>query len=227
MENTIMNERAESARQRSALYGLLSNVYLKELTKEQLHQLLQPDFLAALSELGAQLEDDFLERPNADDLSRDFATEYAALFLGPGEHISPHESVHHKRKDGDWGRLWGAATVEVKKLIEWSGLTYESRYKGVPDHIGVELEFMHNVTEREAQACEEGDIEGVIRCMEIEQKFIEEHLCKWIPVFCDKVTSVAGHSFYREIARLTKCFMEFEKAEVAKSLSELKLNCKN
>jgi TorA maturation chaperone TorD len=227
VESGKTKEKAEWARQRSSVYGLLSNVYLKELTKEQLEQLREPEFVTVLSGLGVQLGNDFLKRPDEEELFKDLAVEYAALFLGPGKHISPHESVHHERKDGDRGRLWGAATVEVKKFIEWSGLTYQSEYKGIPDHIGVELEFMHSVTEREAQVYEEGNIEGVIRCMEIEQKFIEEHLYKWIPVFCDKITSVAEHSFYREIAKLTKSFVEFEKREVGKRLSELELNGEN
>ncbi|GBE05880.1 hypothetical protein BMS3Abin10_01521 [bacterium BMS3Abin10] len=44
----------------------------------------------------------------------------------------------------------------------------------------------------------------------MEKKFIEEHLLKWIPIFCDKVITWAELPFYREMAKLTKFFIEFE-----------------
>ena len=204
---------AEMARQRSNVYGLLATIYHKELTTALLNQIKNPRFLKALSDEGVQLGDDILQRSD-DELIEELAVEYTRLFLGPGKHISPHESVHHERDDGDWGRLWGKDTVLVKKFIETAGLEYKSGYTGLPDHISVELEFMHEVTKREARAWEEKDSDGAIYCLKIEKKFIEEHLVKWIPAFCDKVISGAELSFYREMAKLTRSFIELEEQEI-------------
>jgi TorA maturation chaperone TorD len=142
------------------------------------------------------------------------AVEYARLFVGPGKHISPHESVHHEREDGDWGRLWGAATVEVKAFIEVTGLGYDDSYKGMPDHISAELELMEKLTENESQAWSGDDEEGARQCVDVERRFIEEHLIHWVPTFCDKVIEAAELSFYRELAALTKRFIELEQEEV-------------
>jgi TorA maturation chaperone TorD len=54
----------------------------------------------------------------------------------------------------------------------------------------------------------------------MEKMFIEEHLIKWVPVFCDRIISEAELSFYREVAKVTKNFMEFEKKEIVKYISE-------
>ena len=214
----MTNKLIKTARQRSNIYGLLSTIYRTEPTESLLNQLKDNGFEAALSDLGINIKRRFFNRPGKK-LIEDLAAEYARLFIGPGMHISPHESIHHERDDGDWGMLWGASTVEVKKFIESAGLQYNPEYSGLPDDISVELEFMQKVTEHEAQAWEEKNCDGVLYCIKIEKRFIREHLVKWIPAFCDKVISEAKLSFYSEMARLTKYFIEFEKKEINKYLS--------
>lgn len=210
---------AEVAKQRSNVYGLLATIYHKEITKELLKQIKYPEFLEVLSDQGVKLENDILQRPE-NELIEDLAVEYARLFLGPAKHISPHESIHHDTGDGDWGQFWGKSTVEVKKFIETAGLKYKSEYTGLPDHISVELEFMQEVTKREVQAWEEKDYDGALYCLKIEKKFIHEHLAPWLSLFCDKVIEDAELSFYCEMAKLTKSFVELEKEEIDNYLSE-------
>ncbi len=218
-KNEKQKNTTDMARQRSNVYSLLTVIYREEATTSLLKQIKDPKFLSVLSDQGVQFEDDFLQESD-DMLIEDLAVEYTRLFLGPGKHISPHESVHHERDDGDWGKLWGKDTVLVKKFIESTGLEYKSEYHGLPDHISVELEFMHEVTKREAQAWEEKDNNGALYCLKIEKKFIDEHLARWIPLFCDKVIEDAELSFYREMAKLTKSFIELEKEETDNYLSE-------
>jgi TorA maturation chaperone TorD len=208
------------ARQRSNIYGLLASVYRQEVNADLLHQVKDPQFLGVLSDLGIQLRSDFLQKPEEDMLD-DLAVEYAGLFLGPGGHISPHESVHHQRGDGS-GLLWGESTAEVKRFIESTGLSYDSEYKGLPDHISVELEFMQQLTLREEQAWKDEDEDGALDCLKTEKKFIEEHLVRWVPAFCDNVIKVAELPFYRKIAALTKNFIEFERQEVEGYAGDLK-----
>ena len=213
MGKTENQEMTAMARQRSNVYGLLATVYRQEVTSSLLQQLKDPQFLGVLSDLGIQLGDDFFQR-NEEELLEEMAVEYTRLFLGPGKHVSPHESVHLQRDDAGQGQLWGESTVEVKKFIESSGLDYRSEYRGLPDHISVELEFMQQVTLREQQAWREEDKDGALYCLKIEKKFIEEHLIRWIPMFCKKVIREAELPFYRAMAALTKQFIEFEKEEI-------------
>lgn len=213
MGNTEKEQGMAVARQRSNIYGLLASIYRQEVTADLLHQVKDPQFLGVLSDLGIQLETDFFQKPEQE-LLDELAVEYTRLFLGPGQHISPYESVHHQRSGGQSGQLWGESTAEVKKFIESTGLSYDPDYKGLPDHISVELEFMQQLTLREEQAWREEDKDGAANCLKIEKKFIEDHLVRWVPAFCDKVIKEAELPFYREMTALTKNFIEFEREEV-------------
>jgi TorA maturation chaperone TorD len=212
MVETDKLEMVGLAGQRSNIYGLLATLYRQEPTCSLLEQIRTPEILEILSRWGGELGDDFLNRPEGD-LLEEMAVEYTRLFLGPGRHVSPHESVHHEREDGQWGQLWGASTVEVKKFIEGTGLRYEAGYQGLPDHIGVELGFLEALTRREEEAWEQDDEEGARRCLDVERRFLDEHLLRWVTPFCDKVIATAELSFYRSLASMTKRFIEFDRQE--------------
>ena len=213
MSQTRMHGAAPSANFRSTVYGFLAAIYRQEVSSDLLQQIRDSRFMGVLTELGVELNNGFFKKPEKELLDA-LSVEYARLFLGPGKHISPHESVHHKRDDGQWGQLWGKSTAEVKKIIESSGLEYKTEYTGLPDHISVELEFMQQVILREEQAWQDEDNETALLCLENEKNFVNEHLFRWIPDFCEKVIEATESSFYREMARLTRSFIEFEKQEL-------------
>jgi TorA maturation chaperone TorD len=217
MSKEKLKDMAGMARHRGNVYSLLAATFSGEPSAAFIRQIKDPKFRGALSGAGVEFEEEVLNQPE-DKLIEDLAIEYTRLFLGPGKHISPHESVHHERDDGDWGRLWGADTVAVKKFIESAGLEYKTEYTGLPDQISVELEFMQQVTNREARAWEAKDSKGALYCLKMEKKFMDEHLAQWIPIFCDKVISEAELPFYREMAKLTKNFVKFEQEELGKKL---------
>ena len=153
MTDSEVKEKTENARIRSNIYGFLSSMFREEITAERLRQIKTPAIKEVLSEMGFQYE--VFSQKDQNQLLEDLAVEYCRLFLGPDKHISPHESVHHQRDDGDWGSHWGGSTVDVKKFIETTGLEYKQEYTGMPDHISAELDFMKEAAEREAQALEE------------------------------------------------------------------------
>ena len=203
------SEMMNQARQRSTVYGLLALVFRQEATASLVREIRTPELLEALQGLELRFDDDFLSTP-IDELVEDLSTEYARLFLGPGKHISPHESIHHERDDGQWGQLWGASTVEVKKFIEATGIGYDPEYKGLPDHISVELEFMSDLIAHEEMLWSEKRLDEAEKCREVEKRFLEEHLFTWAASFCRKVKEEAESSFYREMASLTEHFIEIE-----------------
>jgi len=196
---------ARTAMERSALYGFLVTVFRSEPTEPQIKEMKSPSFQEALGGLDLG----FLE-PDETELARDLAVEYAALFLGPGGHVSPHESVHVE----DGGQLLGEATAAVKTYIEACGFEYDPDYHGLPDHISTELEFMAEVTRQEAVAWQECDFTKVSNCLEYEGEFLDRHLGRWAPSFCEKVTQRAELPFYRRIVEVTQNFLEAEVGEI-------------
>jgi TorA maturation chaperone TorD len=209
--NTASVDNVETAEGRSKIYGFLARIYREEPNAALLRQI--KDSRHELAESGVRLSDDFIQKPEQQ-LSENLAVEYAALFLGPGKHISPHESVHRGNADGSSGNLWGEVTGEVKRFIEHSGLEYASGYRGLPDHISVEFEFMQQLARHEAHARRENDRDRVIYCLKMEKIFMDVHLVQWVPAFCDKVLAYAELPFYGEMAKMTKGFLEFDRETV-------------
>lgn len=209
---------AEKAGARSHVYGLLAMLFRVEPTNTLLKEMKEPRLVEVFSELGIDLGEEFFRRTEAD-LVEELAIEYARLFLGPGGHISPHESIHHQVEGGDWGLLWGQETVKVKQFIESAGVEYAPDYTGIPDHISVELEFLQKLSQAEATAWVEGNRERAEYALKLEKMFIEDHVLKWVPLFCDKVIERATLPFYREMAGLTKNFLEYDQGRIKEGLA--------
>ncbi len=207
------NENAATAAARGEIYGLLANVFRAEPTSAFL-SLIKGPFSETLNELGASLGGAFAETLE-DALAEELAIEYTALFLGPGGHLSPHESVNTESPDGKRASLWGERTAQVKSFIETAGLEYRSDFDGMPDHITAELEFMQALMARQAEALDAGDDDGAEYCRGIAQRFLNEHLGAWVPDFCDRVISKTQQPYFKEMAGVTKAFVEYELSEAA------------
>jgi len=208
---------SDTAVARSQVYGLLTTAFRAEPNAAFVKDLKGPRFSGAFSDLGIDLGAEFRTAPESEILEQ-LAVEFTRLFLGPGQHISAHESIFSE-VDGDTGGLWGAKTVEVKKFIETTGLDYESEFTGLPDHISVELEFMRKLSEWEAARWSDYDSKNAKYCLTVQKKFIEEHLLKWVPKFCDEVIDKASMPFYREMAKVTREFLDFDHDVINQSLS--------
>lgn len=194
--------------QRSAIYSLLAQVYMTEVSKDLLETIMKSGFLNMLSDRTDQL--DLYFKRDINELLEDLACEYARLFIGPGKHISPHESVHHKLDGGDWGKLWGASTAAVRNFINSAGMTYLDDFSGMPDHIAVEFEFMKQLILQEKEARENNAREQIVYFLSMEKKFLHNHIGCWVPDFCGKVLTESCNPFYKAIALLTQEFIEFE-----------------
>jgi TorA maturation chaperone TorD len=206
-------EMAEVARLRSRVYGLLAAVYREEVSEGFLRVLKGSEVYEALSQCGVSMGAEFLAVSEVETVER-LAVEYARLFLGPGSHISPHGSVHCVNDKGR-GLLWGEQTAQVKAFIESCGFEYGPDQALIPDHISIELEFMGHMSEREALSWEAMKDEEAGACREIQKRFMEEHLLRWVPLLCEKVIRSSNLLFYAEMAALTKNFLEFDGSELS------------
>ncbi len=202
--------RALDPRRRADTYRMLADVFGAEPTAEMLDSLRRGEAAEAFQALGATFAAE-LDRMQADlgkdALVEEFACEYARVFIGPGKHVGPHESLH--RDDHSPGH-WGPATAEVKRFIEHHGLAFEDAFKGMPDHISAEFQFMAEFARAEADAIEEGKDAEADQAHRIQRTFYEEHVSRWVPSFCDKVIEIARFDFYRDFARMAKELCEVE-----------------
>ena len=76
-----------------------------------------------------------------------------------------------------------------------------------PDYIATELEFMHLAAMREAEALYRHESEKAALCRQIEKKFLEEHLGRWVSAFSEALASTDSH-FYSSVAAILDIWID-------------------
>ena len=210
-------EKQQKASSRSNCYGLLAVLFRGQLTSEFVARLRVPPMADALHELGYDAAAD-LAGP-LEDVTDSLRQEYSRIFIGPGPHVSLYASVHHPKE----GQLWGDSTVLVKRFIDATGLSFEGNWDSIPDHVAIELELMQRLASHEAElwgAQHDRRDDRLLRCVEAEERFLREHLCGWLPRFCDAVSGISVLPFYKEVARLCEMFVLSDVEHVTAARSE-------
>ncbi|MEW6410063.1 MAG: molecular chaperone TorD family protein [Nitrospirota bacterium] len=196
-------ERSEMARGRSYVYRLLAMLFLRELTAELLTTLKGKEVMGALKDLGVDMGDIFFDIPQ-EELLDALAEEYAALFIVPGG-ISPYESVRLK------GLLCQESEWEVREFYRRCGLIVREGCPVLSDHLGMELEFMGYLTEKESKAWGDKDEKGAMEWCSLQGEFFTEHINKWVFSLLKDLKRYAFHPFYKEVVILAQRFLEVEK----------------
>lgn len=212
---TDWQAKAQEAWERSGVYQLLAALFAGEPSPALLATLGQGPLAEALESLGANLTHELVEL-GQEDAAAALASEYTRLFLGPGPHLAPYESLY--RGDPGQRRLWGEPAVRIRRFVRFLGLEFERDYGGIPDHLSVELDLMCKLTEREARAWDDEDLEGAAECLGHERRVLVEHLARWVPSFCQQVQAQAQCEFYRQASNLLRQFVAVDTEVVERSL---------
>lgn len=202
------DEWSEEAGSRGNCYGLLSLVFRDAPTHDFVEHLRTAPLADVLSRLGYDATQNFAG--DLDAVIERLREEYTRLFIGPGPHVSLYASAHYP----DEGQLWGDSTMRVKRFIEATGLSFNDNWDSIPDHIAIELELMRKLCEREAEAWLASNISDACLAVNLEKRFLEDHLSEWIPRFLEKVLAAEPNSFYRKMCELTKGFVCSESRHV-------------
>ena len=222
-------EWAELAASRSGVYGFLAAVY-NRLPDEPFAESLSGPELAGLfacmaeredlpdeMQVGVSLVEAFIAasqgRP-VKELQTELAVERTRLFRGvqPGYGPPPpYESVYA----GSEGAPHMQTSAAVRQIYAEAGVGLPEEVKDQPDFIGLELDFMRHLTAKEAQAWADDDSQVAVEVLKQEQDFLNKHIIRWIPRFCDVMAKEARLGFYQGIAALTKGFVQDEAEKVA------------
>ena len=133
--------------------------------------------------------------------------DHARLFVGPYTLLAPpYGSVYLDAER----RIMGDSTFEVVNCYREAGLIVTEDFKNPPDHIVVELEFMHFLIAKEIEATTKENALDFANALNKQQTFLDTHLCPWIFEFVDNVERNAQTSFYRNLARITKAYISYD-----------------
>ena len=208
---------------RRNFYALLYRMYSEPPSQEFVDDLMNDRFylpdLISDEELskGFKLLREFVGKykdKSLDELYKDLIGEYTRLFIGPHRlPVQPYESW--------WvdGKLMSESLLKVKQVYRKVGIAKAKEYAEPEDHIAFELRFMHYLCEEELSADTE---ERIAECLNMQKEYLNDHLLRWVPDFCDALTENKLSDFYKGIAKLTKGFILLEEAMIEELLETVR-----
>lgn len=218
-ESLDTKEWAGVAATRSQVFGFLGSLYRRLPDEQFVEGLLAPEteeFLNCLAQAeelpqevreGALLVKRFAEDSRTkpiDELKTKINVERTRLFRGikPGYGPRPpYESVYADSSNKEVDPYPMAAVA--KAYAEAEAVLPTENYDQ-PDYIGFELDFMRHLYAKESAAWERGDVEQAMGSITKEQSFLNDHLVRWVPHFCDEMSKDAQLDLYQGVARITR-----------------------
>jgi TorA maturation chaperone TorD len=198
-------------RQRSHIYGLLSLLYRREPNVELVDFLRKQGTFVSLSRTNVSLDEREQYRVSSKETAEKLAVDYTSLFVVPGTRIPLNESI----QCNDDGLFLGKSAGKMKSFLKSLGIKVDSDWKGFSDHISVEFEVMRKTAADEGAAMEENDSRRAEKYRMLQVDFLNSHISRWVPQICDQIIARANTSFYRELATLTKAFIQHESTSLA------------
>ena len=220
-----MNRDAElklsrSARYRSALYAVLARSFGAEPTDAVVAMLREPDTRALLANMGVDVPE------VSDELLEALVSEYTRLFLGPGEHIPPYESVFTggaKSFSHGFGEMHSESYFKVRAAYSTAGASNTAAFTDLEDHLGAELDFMRLLSFRESQAWKKRLAAEAAGLREQQLDFLSKHPGKWIGKFAKLTIEATQIPFYGQMAALARDFLKSEIKFLRQPISPLEV----
>jgi len=205
---SLETETEQSAAARSRLYRLLATAF--GFPDEELYESFRDGTVArTIDEICLVLPYDLtpavtpdlrsLEQPYAE-----FESEYIRLFdVGAA---GPPCPLYGGVYIGDRMKTMEDAT----RFYNFFQLHLSPEMRELPDHITTELEFLHYLTFREAEAHQRGiDPLSLLRA---ERDFLARHLCRWVPKMQARLRKQETHPFFPALVQFAASFFDADRA---------------
>lgn len=147
------------------------------------------------------------------DESAVLAIEFTRLFGGISESyggLPPYESVV---REGRWGGDIVPAVVAAYADAEIVPPLPEA---SPADHLAAELRFLAIACHREGEAWQADNTQAAMDWVRRERDFLDQHVLRWVPEYCQKAESMAETPFYSALLVLTPraCMLDREDIDV-------------
>lgn len=126
--------------------------------------------------------------------------DWTRLFRGVAPGYGPEPPYEAVYLGGDF-RTPDILMVIMKQYIE-QDVAPSGQWKDRPDYIGVELDFLAVLAEREAAAWLRGDSADAEKMHRSACHFLNNHLGKWVETYCGKAMDLAQTSLYKGVLQL-------------------------
>ena len=195
-----MQNRLLDCQNREFLYALYSRIFMLEVDETLLEFVASENIIEFFPNL---LEWDKYqtlspEKLIAEHLNVDF-TDISLL------HLVPYETFYTR----DDGMIESGGDNKALQFYDKFEFVVEKDKARVlsPDHIAVELEFVHKLIESEKKALENDDIASADKFKALQLEFIEIHLLPWAPIYLINVKNEAQTPLYHDSAMMALDFL--------------------
>jgi DMSO reductase family type II enzyme chaperone len=96
---------------------------------------------------------------------------------------------------------------DIVRFYDFFGYRLADRFAWAPDHLSVELEFMHFLCYHEFRESSDR-----LSYQLAQADFAERHLLRWVPRLADAVAALAPSSFYSRVVAATRDFVAADRA---------------
>ena len=195
-----MQNRLLDCQNREFLYALYSRIFMLEVDETLLEFIASENIIEFFPNL---LEWDKYqtlspEKLIAEHLNVDF-TDISLL------HLVPYETFYTR----DDGMIESGGDNKALQFYDKFEFVVEKDKARVlsPDHIAVELEFVHKLIESEKKALENEDLASADKFKAMQLEFIEIHLIPWAPIYLINVKNEAQTPLYHDSAMMALDFL--------------------
>jgi TorA maturation chaperone TorD len=237
MSKPAFNNMRQLAEARSHVYQLLASVYNLLPNNDFVKMVVHQDVSALISSAtghcpASNLQQEELEqgikvlelfqkhvgKVNRDELITRLGVDRTRLFRGLKRGYGPPPPYECVYLGGH--TVMGEAAMQVKEMYSDSG--YNTKLKGnePPDYVGIELDFLRFLCDKEAEAWQADDQSKASDYRKKEYEFLRNHVVEWVPRFCKEVLTHARENFYQGIARLTEGFVLMEAERLQSMVAE-------
>ena len=191
----------DTPREKQLFFNLLATVFL-EPPKREMVEALQPL-------LGK-------EAPTASFSDLEGRRAFTRLLVGPGEgYVPPYASIYVNAAPHEKPLLRGAEASAVQAEYTAAGLELAPDGQQLPDHLGIELQFLAHLCRLEAEARETGNESAAQTWRARRADFIRQHLLNWLPDFARQLQAASAHPCY---VRLTTFLIQYLTQEASKAV---------
>jgi len=208
-----MQNRLLDCQNREFLYALYSRIFMLE-ADEQLLEFIESEnikeFFPNLFEW-----DKYQKLSKETLISEHLNVDFTDLSL---LHLIPYETFYTR----DDGMIESGGENQALQFYDRFEFVVEKDKARVlsPDHIAIELEFVHKLIESEKKALENDDLENANNFRAIQLEFIEKHLIPWAPLYFINVKNEAQTPYYHDSAMTALDFLlsDFEYLKTSQSV---------
>lgn len=129
--------------------------------------------------------------------------EYTRLFIGPNKlPAPPWESVY----TNEGNLLFQKSTLKIRQTYLDEGLLPAEYPHVADDHLAIELDFMLRLIQK--LSTEDLEVMAALSNLQTEERFLQEHLLTWVPLFEKAMVEKGESHFYAAAARLLNRFIQ-------------------